>query len=91
MPTFLLFLLLAALPRPRVATPAPWVEPLRAEAPAADREEAVRHGLHELLSDEQVRVEGAEVERYVHRAIHILSPGGVEAASQVRIEFEPSY
>ncbi|HEX8697279.1 MAG TPA: DUF3857 domain-containing protein, partial [Myxococcaceae bacterium] len=44
-----------------------------------------------LLTDEQVRVTGKTVERYRHMAHQVLSTGGVEEASNVSVDFDPTY
>ncbi|NOT61055.1 MAG: DUF3857 domain-containing protein, partial [Acidobacteria bacterium] len=54
-----------------------------------------REGVIRLLSDQQVRVTGnttANVtERYFHHAEQIISQPGIEHASQLQIEFDPTY
>src|SRR5690349_21664780 len=48
-------------------------------------------GTFHLLEDYQRRVSGNSTERYSHRVLKILSARGLETASQIKLEFEPSY
>jgi transglutaminase-like putative cysteine protease len=78
-----------------VRRPAPWVQPLPVEAGARhpELEAAASGGQLHLLVDQQTRV-GArpgEVERYVHQATRVLSEAGTQAASDVRIAFDPHF
>ncbi len=50
-----------------------------------------REGVIRLLSDQQVRVTGNSTERYFHQAEQIVSQPGIEHASQLRLEFDPTY
>jgi transglutaminase-like putative cysteine protease len=43
-----------------------------------------------LLLDHQVRV-GKSIDSYYHRARRVVTPNGVESASELQIEFDPSY
>jgi transglutaminase-like putative cysteine protease len=90
----LLPLLLAALPTlagEEVAVgPAPgWVERVEvADAPApAD----VRNGIYALLTDHQVRVGGAQAGEYFRRVRKVLTSAGVQDASELSIDFDPSF
>src|SRR5690242_18180845 len=75
-----------------VAPSASWVKPLplpaTTEAPANTDAAA---GTLFLLLDEQVRATGKTVQRYTHQARKVLSTGGVDEASSLQIEFDPSY
>jgi transglutaminase-like putative cysteine protease len=48
-------------------------------------------GILWLLSDRQIRVAGAATEHYVRRAFRVESPSGIEAHSELRIDFDPTY
>ncbi|MGC3996660.1 MAG: DUF3857 domain-containing protein [Anaeromyxobacter sp.] len=93
-PTPVLLALLAApalaLGAPFDVGPAPaWVIPERADlaaAPPAD----LAGGVDYLLVDEQVNATGP-VERYRHLVMRVLSPSGVENASEVSTSFDPAY
>lgn len=95
-----LALLLAAAPAAPAAdarwTQAPvpsWVVP--AAVPGEDTipkdRDGVLPGLHFLLSDHQVNVEGRTSAAYSHTAWKVLSTGGLERGSELRMRFDPSY
>lgn len=72
--------------------PAPaWVDLLipddAAEAPA----DQVAAGVHFLLLDQQVRVDGRERVLYQHVAAKALNERGVESLANVDVRFDPSY
>jgi transglutaminase-like putative cysteine protease len=79
-----------ATPPFRVAPPAPWVEelPLPADGIVPSRE--VSYGKYYLIDDSQAQV-GATTSRYVRRAWKVLSTAGVQEASEIRMDFDPSY
>ena len=71
--------------------PAPaWVAPLEApppvEAPARD----ASPGSYDLLYDHQLRVGTSGSDEYFRRVIQVLSPAGVQDASQLSLDFDPS-
>lgn len=69
--------------------PAPaWVE--RAPATAA-AELPSRGGVAGILTDHQVRVEGANVDEYFRRVRKVVSAAGVQNASELSIDFDPTY
>jgi len=76
-------------PRPGWVDPRPVSSNGQPRAPAA--EGSTRAGLRGLLTDEQVRLGPRSVERYVHRAHEVLSSTGVQAGSEISIEFDPAY
>src|SRR5260370_144944 len=48
-------------------------------------------GIYYILEDHQRRVAGNSTERYTHQVRKIMSGPGLETASQIKLEFEPSY
>src|SRR5829696_5494219 len=66
----------------------PWVE--RADA-VARAEMPSRAGVAGVLTDHQVRVEGANVDEYFRRVRKVVSAAGVQNASELSIDFDPSY
>ena len=72
-----------------VVAPAPWVEvlPLPA-APAQSTAEAAQGAERYLLVDRQVRMDGA-MSAYIHCAVRLLTQAGVDAESQLKVEFDP--
>jgi transglutaminase-like putative cysteine protease len=71
------------------AAPA-WVEPVSVES-ALQRAEAKRGGEHALLSDTQIRFDGAGRQTFFHFASKPLDTRGVEEASNISTSFDPSY
>jgi len=71
--------------------PAPmWVRPLIVDAPAPEPKNEVRYGIYTLLDDHQVHVDGTVVD-YHRRVRRVLTSGGVQNASELSIDFDPSY
>ena len=89
-PKFLLLLLLA-LPlsaRELDVRPAPaWVETLDVDTSAGVARRNVRWGIYDLLSDHQVRAG----EQYFRTVRNVLSPSGVQNASELELDFDPSF
>ncbi|MEO8033617.1 MAG: DUF3857 and transglutaminase domain-containing protein [Acidobacteriota bacterium] len=93
----LLLLLLPSLATARSSEdfdvrPAPaWVERLPIDAafevPRAD----TRFGMFALLSDHQVRVREKDVTEYFRRVRKVVSSSGVQHASELTFDFDPSY
>ena len=50
-----------------------------------------RAGVAGLLDDHQVRVEGSTVDEYFRRVQKVVSAAGVQNASEVSVDFDPSY
>ncbi|HET8772500.1 MAG TPA: DUF3857 domain-containing protein, partial [Thermoanaerobaculia bacterium] len=67
-------------------TPA-WVEPLEAETSLAVARQNVRWGIYDLVNDHQVN---GDV-RYFRIARKVLSPSGVQNASELELDFDPSF
>ena len=67
--------------------PAPaWID--AAPLPAA---RAARSGVAGILTDHQVRVDGANVDEYFRRVRKVVSAAGVQNASELSVDFDPSY
>jgi transglutaminase-like putative cysteine protease len=92
-PPKLLFLLaFLALPlsaREFDVRPAPaWVETLAVDTSVAIARQNVRWGIYDLLSDHQVRSGESQYFRIVR---NVLSPSGVQNASELELDFDPSF
>jgi hypothetical protein len=66
-----------------------WVDSIAVDMHAASTN--VRSGVEGLLEDHQVRVAGANVDEYFRRVNQVVTPAGVQNASQVSIDFDPSF
>lgn len=66
-----------------------WVDTLHPDLRAAEGN--VRSGIDGLLEDHQVRVVGANVDEYFRRVRKVLTSAGVQNASELNIDFDPSY
>ncbi|HET7863764.1 MAG TPA: DUF3857 domain-containing protein [Burkholderiaceae bacterium] len=72
--------------------PAPaWVNPLTPDDAAEAPPDQVAAGVHYLLLDQQVRVDGRERVQYQHVAAKALNERGVESLANVDVRFDPSY
>jgi len=75
-----------------VAAPARWVDLAALDpAPGAPPAEDVRFGIHDLLSDHQVRVTPGGTTHYYRIARRVLSSSGVQNSSELSLDFDPSY
>ena len=75
-----------------VAAPPAWVELASVNPALVAPQHQVRYGIYDLLSDHQVRVAGdGSVEHYFRIARRVLSSSGVQNASELSIDFDPSY
>lgn len=73
------------------SSPAPsWVERLPVDTSRPVPREIVRWGLYDLLVDHQTRVSDEEW-RYARTVRKVLSPSGVQNASELTFEFDPSF
>jgi hypothetical protein len=90
-PKLLVLIALTALPlfaREFTVRPAPsWVEQLDVLTNVVVAKQNVRWGIYDILSDHQVR-DGAEYHRTVRK---VLSPSGVQNASELQLDFDPSF
>ncbi|MEA2163003.1 MAG: hypothetical protein QOK37_1130 [Thermoanaerobaculia bacterium] len=66
-----------------------WADLLHPDLHAPQR--IVRSGIDGLLEDHQVRVTGANVDEYFRRVSKVLTSAGVQNASELNIDFDPSY
>jgi transglutaminase-like putative cysteine protease len=86
-------LLLALLPLPALAAgvdvrPAPaWVEAVPVKTKVELPRSQVRYGIYAILVDHQVK---GDVD-YQRRVRKVLSPSGVQNASELELDFDPSY
>lgn len=68
--------------------PAPaWIEPIEAETSLAIARQNVRWGIYDLVNDHQVRGDA----HYRRVARKVLSPSGVQNASELELDFDPSF
>lgn len=67
-----------------------WVDEATLD-PGGEAAAAADRGVEELLSDRQVRLSPSTEEHYVRRAIWIASPAGIEASSELTLDFDPTY
>ncbi len=67
-----------------------WVDEVAVD-PDAKAVAAANHGVEELLSDRQVHVAASADEHYTRRAIRIESPAGVEASSELTLDYDPTF
>jgi transglutaminase-like putative cysteine protease len=93
--TFLLFFAALAL---RVSgadflvRPAPaWVDRVDVATTAPIAKESVRWGIYDLLKDHQVRAIGGSETQYFRTVRNVLSPSGVQNASELSLDFDPSF
>lgn len=95
---FLLLLLFAASAKAAVRAddagqfevrPAPaWIDVVKVDAREST---SLRSGIDGLLEDHQVRVTGANVDEYFRRVFRVATSAGVQNASELNIDFDPSY
>jgi len=86
----LLLIAPAALAADFDVRPAPaWVDQVWARPPSGALPS--RAGVAGILTDHQVRVEGANVDEYFRRVRKVVSAAGVQNASELSIDFDPSY
>lgn len=70
--------------------PAPgWVD--RLEVRDAPAPHDVRNGIWGLLTDHQVKIDGSHSTDYYRRVRKVLTTAGVQDASELSIDFDPSY
>jgi len=66
-----------------------WIDTIAVDAHAGSSN--VRSGIEGLLDDHQVRVAGANVDEYFRRVNQVVTSAGVQNASEVSIDFDPSF
>lgn len=69
----------------------PWVEILDIDAGVSIDRRNVRWGLYDLLNDHQVRVTDGGQSQYFRTVRKVLSPSGVQNASELELDFDPSF
>ena len=69
----------------------PWVEKLDVDTRVAVEKRNVRWGLYDLLNDHQIRVANGEEAHYFRTVRKVLSPSGVQNASELELDFDPSF
>jgi transglutaminase-like putative cysteine protease len=94
-PVLLLLAVLTTLPlcaRDFEVRPAPpWVETLTVDLVKPIARANVRWGIYDLLIDHQVRAGEASQVRYFRTVRRVLSPSGVQNASELSLDFDPSF
>jgi transglutaminase-like putative cysteine protease len=71
--------------------PAPhWVEPVAVEVNAEAPKDDVRYGVYALLDDHQVLVSDTVID-YRRHVRKVLTSAGVQNASELSVDFDPSY
>ncbi|MDL5033930.1 DUF3857 domain-containing protein [Pelomonas sp. APW6] len=68
-----------------------WVTPVSVPVEAQGVAQEMRQGVHYLLSDAQVRVDGQQRQFYRHFAMKALNEKGVESIANVELRFDPAY
>jgi transglutaminase-like putative cysteine protease len=68
-----------------------WVQRVDADAAMVVAKENVRWGLYDILRDHQVRVHGGGQSNYYRTVRKVLSPSGVSNASELELDFDPTY
>lgn len=72
--------------------PAPaWIDRLPVDVDQPIPRADVRFGMYAILSDHQVRVSDAGTSEYFRRVRKVVSPSGVQNASELTFDFDPSY
>ncbi len=72
--------------------PAPsWIEHLAVDLATPIPRRDVRDGTYALLSDHEVRVTNASTNDYYRRVRKVVSPSGVQHASELSLDFDPSF
>jgi hypothetical protein len=66
-----------------------WIDTISVDAHTTSSN--VRSGVEGLLDDHQVRVAGANVDEYFRRVNQVVTSAGVQNASEVSIDFDPSF
>jgi hypothetical protein len=66
-----------------------WIDTIAVEMHPANA--SIRSGIDGLLDDHQIHVAGANVDEYFRRVLRVATPAGVQNASELNIDFDPSY
>ena len=92
--TFLVFLALTlpVYPGEFDVRPAPaWVDHLDVDTRMSVAKQNVRWGLYDILDDHQVRAVDGSESQYYRTVRKVLSPSGVENASELELDFDPTF
>jgi transglutaminase-like putative cysteine protease len=68
-----------------------WVQTIEVDVPERPPSDRLSGGIYHLLSDRQVRVQTAGRESYGHFAKQLVNAAGLASASQVSVDFDPSF
>jgi hypothetical protein len=72
--------------------PAPaWVDRVAVDPRATRPSAEVRSGIYMLLSDHQVRLHDGTTTEYYRRVRKVMTPSGVQNASELSLDFDPSF
>jgi transglutaminase-like putative cysteine protease len=72
--------------------PAPaWIDRVAVDLQQPVARADVRFGIYALLSDHQVRVSEGGTTEYFRRVRKVISPSGVQNASELNFDFDPTY
>jgi transglutaminase-like putative cysteine protease len=81
----------AAGAAPWALGPAPdWVAPIDVPAAVAEPSRDASSGTYDLVFDHQIRVSDAGTDEYYRRVIQVLTSSGVQNASEISLDFDPS-
>lgn len=80
-----------ALKKELIGAQPAWVQPVQAPLDQALAAEQVRQGVHFLLSDVQLRVDGKQRQHFRHYAMKALNGKGLESVANIEIRFDPAY
>ena len=68
-----------------------WVERVPVDASISVAKEHVRWGIYDILTDHQVRVQANTESQYFRTVRKVLSPHGVQNASELTLDFDPDF
>ena len=68
-----------------------WIDPLAAETSLPIARQNVRWGIYDLVDDHQVRAGDGGEWQYFRTVRKVLSPSGVQNASELELDFDPSF
>jgi hypothetical protein len=74
-----------------VAPPPAWVERLEVATNVPVAKEHARWGIYDLVDDHQVRAGGGTEWQFYRTARMVLSPSGVQNASELSFDFDPTF
>ena len=74
-----------------IASPPAWVKTFPVRPPETLPKNAISSGTYYLLSDTQVQKAQSEGQYYYHYALKVMNRNGLEASSQIAVNFDPTY